>query len=136
MGRHRHWHLRSEMVSFVHLLNVLELEKQAVLVMGAGVVRFSAFAFVERAALPASWVTRVSLWAGGRCWMVVEQQVRPASHGTTCSSSQQPQSTLANYYQAPPQFLQLNTIHVRVSLATSQRPVCRGITTVSWAELP
>ena len=35
-----------------------------------------------------------------------------------------------------PQFLQLNAIHVRVSLAASQRPVCRRITTVSWAELP
>ena len=46
-----------------------------------------------------SWVTLVSLWAGEQVAEVV-QQVWPASHGTTCS--QQPQSTLANYYQALP----------------------------------
>ena len=46
-----------------------------------------------------SWVTLVSLWAGEQVAEVV-QQVWAASHGTTCS--QQPQSTLANYYQALP----------------------------------
>ena len=44
-------------------------------------------------------VTLVSLWAGEQVAEVV-QQVWAASHGTTCS--QQPQSTLANYYQALP----------------------------------
>ena len=64
-------------------------------------------------------VTLVSLWAGEQVAEVV-QQVWAASHGTTCS--QQPQSTLANYYLSS--LLQLNTIHIRVSLGASQRPVC------------
>ena len=82
-------------------------------------------------------MTRVSLWAlceAGGAGAPTTQQVRPASHGTTCSSQQPHQSTLANYHHALPFPLQLNTIHVRVSLP--QRPVCRRITTVLWAQLP